>query len=96
MIKLCLFEVLFIQCVEDEQNYLWEYIENHTDTGTLLVEIPRNIDTAARTAELSDQNGNKILKPPKIDALEHLAYVSIDVVNASEDNPPSYVYAVKW
>jgi hypothetical protein len=40
------FEVLFIECIEDDQNHLCSSIENHTDTGILSVEIPRNEEKA--------------------------------------------------
>lgn len=84
------------RCIEDDQNYLWEYIENLDDAGTLSVEIPRKPSQAVRTAELSIRYGHVVLKPPKHRAKEHLPTVDIDVVLAREDNPPSGIEAVEW
>jgi len=84
------------RCIDDEQNYLWEYIENQDEAGTLPVEIPRKPGQAVRTAELSIRYGHVILKPPKHRAKEHLPFVSIDIVLAREDNPPSGIEAVEW
>jgi len=84
------------RCIEDDQNYLWEYIESQDDAGTLLVEIPRKPRQAVRTAELSIRYGHVILKPPKHRAKEHLPKVEIEVVLAREDNPPLGVEAVEW
>jgi hypothetical protein len=84
------------RCIEDDQNYLWEYIESQDDAGTLIVEIPRKPGQAVRTAELSIRYGHVILKPPKHRAIDNLPKVEIDVVLAREDNPPSGVEAVEW
>ncbi|EDN66225.1 conserved hypothetical protein [Beggiatoa sp. PS] len=53
------------RCIEDDQNYLWEYIESQDEAGTLPVEIPRKPGQAVRTAKLSIRYGHVILKPPK-------------------------------
>ena len=77
------------RCIDDnEQNYLWEYIESPDEAGTLLVEIPRKPGQAVRTAQLSIRYGHVILKPPKHRAKEHLPKIEVDIVLAREDNPP--------
>lgn len=50
------------RCIEDEQNYLWEYIEAQQEAGTISVEIPRKPDQIARCATLLIRYGNTILK----------------------------------
>jgi hypothetical protein len=84
------------RCIDDEKNYLWEYIESQDEAGILSVEIPRKPGQAVRTAELSIRYGHVILKPPKHRAKEHLPKVEIDVVLARENNPPLGVEAVEW
>jgi len=85
------------RCVEDEHNYLWNYIENQDEAGILFAKIPRKPNQAARTAALSIRYGNVTLKPPKsYRASTFEPKIKINIVLAKENNPPSGVEPIQW
>jgi Transposase DNA-binding/Transposase Tn5 dimerisation domain len=85
------------RCVESELSYLIPTIEAQTIAGYTTVEIGRNPVNAARAARLSIQFMTTEIQSPAGRAKSQSAPpVCVNVILATEVNPPSGVEPIRW
>jgi hypothetical protein len=77
--------------VAHAERRLWSYLESRPVAGTLIVQVPRQADLPARTAELVVRYAPVTLKPPQYRSAEKLPKLSVWAVLAVEEQPPAEV-----
>jgi hypothetical protein len=82
--------------VAHPEEHLWSYLEAQPVAGDLTITTPRHEQTLSRTATLTVRSTAVTLRPPKKRETEHLPTISMWVILAREDNPPSGVTPIRW
>lgn len=84
--------------VAHEEGRLWAYMQSQPVGGTLEVEVPRQADRAAYTAELEVRWAAVTIKPPQYRRTEQLpelqiwaVYIQETAASAGEDKPISWL-----
>lgn len=83
--------------VNHTANYLHQAIRITPGCGTLLVEVKRNLEAAARTAELIIKYTTVEVEVPRHHmGRSQLKPVKLQVILAAEENPPAQVSPISW
>jgi len=85
------------RCVEHELKYLQAAIANVPPSGTVKVLVPKQEGKRARTAFLKLRYGSFTILPPRnYRHHTHFQPITLNVVFALEENPPTGVEAINW
>ena len=83
--------------VEHEESYLWAFMKSQEVAGTVVIEVPRKANQAARQAHLSIRYAQVKIRPPAGRKKEEgLRTLVIWAVYAYEEHPPEGVEAISW
>ena len=83
--------------IEHEQKYLQDAVANVPASGTLEVLVPKQEERAARNAILTVRYGSFTILPPQNSRPNsHFQPITLNIVFALEENPPSGVKAINW
>lgn len=74
--------------VDEEEKYLFKYLENQEDSGEITLEIPKQGAREARQAILEVRHAQVKLKPPAHRCSEHLPIIEISAILAQEKATP--------
>jgi hypothetical protein len=94
-----LFRATQNRCLIEEQECLWDYMNNRPVTGHLEVEVPAKDKQPARIATVEIRFGSVILKPPyrsKSQIKEALEPINIDAVWVKEIHAPDGAEPLDW
>lgn len=82
--------------VDGPERYLWAMMEKAPVIGTVLIPVGAREGQPKRSARLNVQWQQVTLRPPNSLAKQKLPTITVWVVRASEDSPPSDVSPIEW